>query len=146
MRPLVKYGLIAIALIFLANVFFRDPAPSAPTTQPAAAVESTKTPHAADPQVVAVTVSKQLRAAMRDPDSYKLRHVLYVESTNSVCLDYQAHNGFGGTNQAHAVANTKTLAALTSDEKGFASFWNKGCTRSGVDLTESVIDLEQRMH
>lgn len=38
-----------------------------------------------------------IRGTMRDPDSFKLASMLIVPKTGTVCYEYRAKNGFGGT-------------------------------------------------
>jgi hypothetical protein len=85
----------------------------------------------------AVLFAKQLRASMREPDSFKLDTV-WVTDNGAVCYQYRARNGFGGMNVEQAVMSPK-LQFRTSDQPGFAQLWNRHCAnREGEDRTSDV--------
>ena len=117
----------------------KSPAPS-PTPDPAAlraaAIEKRKNAAAA----FAVVFAKELRASMRDPDSFKLDTVLLVDD-GTVCYQYRARNGFGGMNIEQAVLSPKLLFR-TSEQSGFARLWNRYCAhKTGDDRTYVINQL-----
>jgi hypothetical protein len=85
----------------------------------------------------AVLGAKQLRASMRNPDSFKLGQTLVMDD-GAVCYDYRAQNGFGGMNVGHAVLAPDNK--FKSDESaGFHALWHKECAKkTGEDQTWQV--------
>lgn len=85
----------------------------------------------------AVLAARQLKSAMRNPDSFKLSEALIMEN-GSVCFTYRAQNGFGGMNLGNAVVTAR--GDFRSDESsGFTRLWNKECANKvGYDKTRVV--------
>lgn len=75
---------------------------------------------------MAVVGAKQLKQAMRDPDSFKLESALIMDK-GTICYQYRARNGFNGLNLGRAVWSADRKRFLTSEQTGFASLWNKEC-------------------
>ena len=81
--------------------------------------------------------AKQLRDAMRNPDSFKLTQAL-IMGDGAVCYDYRAQNGFGGMNAEKAVLAPDGRFATTGSD-GFHALWNKECAdKTGLDETWAV--------
>lgn len=81
----------------------------------------------------AVMGAKSLRAAMRNPESFKLASV-HVKTNGAICYTYRAQNGFGGMNLESAV-----LAPGTQHFNQNASAWNASCAhKAGYDKTSEV--------
>ena len=86
---------------------------------------------------LAVLAAKQLKAAMRNPDSFKLSKVITLEDGTS-CFEYRGQNGFGGMNVGQAVVTPKGRL-VTSEGSGFSSVWNRSCAKkTGEDTTWRV--------
>jgi hypothetical protein len=86
---------------------------------------------------LAVAGAKQLMGAMRNPDSFKLSNVLFMDN-GAVCYEYRAHNGFGGMNVGHAVLTEKGIIK-TNEMEGGIKLWNHDCAnKSGYDKTWEV--------
>jgi hypothetical protein len=85
----------------------------------------------------AVAGARQLKASMRNPDSFKLGEIS-VMNDGAVCYDYRAQNGFGGMNVGHAVL-APNGKFKSNDSDGYASLWNKECAnKTGADKTWEV--------
>jgi hypothetical protein len=83
---------------------------------------------------LAVAGAKQVRDAMRNPDSFKLSSVLFTEN-GSVCYEYHAQNGFGGMNAGYAVLTDKGTIK-TNEMDGGTKLWNRQCANKiGFDKT-----------
>jgi hypothetical protein len=86
---------------------------------------------------LAVGAAKQLKDAMRNPDSFKLSNVLFMDD-GAVCFEYRAQNGFGGTNLGRAVLSSKGIIK-TNEMGGGTQLWNRECAnKSGYDNTWEV--------
>jgi hypothetical protein len=85
----------------------------------------------------AVAGAKQLRNAMRNPNSFKLGETLIMDD-GAVCYDYRSQNGFGGMNVGHAVLSPS--GQFKTDElNGFTAMWNKECAKhTGTDKTWEI--------
>jgi hypothetical protein len=89
---------------------------------------------------IALVGAGMLKKGMRDPDSFKLRQVLVMDTTNAVCYDYNARNGFGGYNHGQAVLSPDLKNFKTSEQDGFRQLWNKWCgDKKGTDVTNRLI-------
>ena len=89
-----------------------------------------------DETKIAALGLSELRAAMRNPDSFQLSSIA-VMPKGAVCYEYRAQNGFGGMNVENAVLAGAVLKLHGSD--GFASLWNRQCVgKTGRDITEDV--------
>ena len=87
--------------------------------------------------VVAAEAVKQLRASMRNPDSFKLTKALLMNS-GTVCYEFRSQNGFGGMNSGHAVL-LPTGKFLTDEISGGTALWNKECAGiTGADKTWDI--------
>jgi len=92
--------------------------------------------------VSAVMGAKSLKAAMRDPDSFKLESALLMGNGDAVCYSYRARNGFNGMNVGYAVLVPKTSVLLSSDSQGFTSAWKKSCNgKTGSEVVGNVLQL-----
>ena len=88
----------------------------------------------------AVDGAMRLRAAMRNPDSFKLGMVRVMDD-DSICYGYRAQNGFGGMDVGNAVLTAK--GQFESNEMdGFTSLWHRECVgKTGRDRTSDVISF-----
>jgi hypothetical protein len=87
--------------------------------------------------VRAVAGARQLKASVRNPDSFKLGETL-VMADGAVCYDYRAQNGFGGMNVGQAVL-APSGKFKTNNSDGFTSLWNKECGgKTGTDKTWEI--------
>jgi hypothetical protein len=125
----------AAALIAIASSSSNSTSTPAPTPQ--ATQQATKD----DANLQrAILGARSLRAAMRNPDSFKLASV-HVKDSGSVCYSYRAQNGFGGMNLENAV-----LAPGAPGLNPNASAWNSQCAhKNGVDVTDQVNDFLARV-
>lgn len=80
----------------------------------------------------ALSISKAVRAAARDPDSIQWDTLMVDAEGTTGCLIYRARNGFGGMN----IANV-TIVGGRFDES--AGAWNKNC--AGKNLFDASIGL-----
>jgi hypothetical protein len=81
---------------------------------------------------------KQIREAMRDPDSFQLSKAL-VMLDGSGCIDYRSRNGFGGMNAGRAVVAPDGRIRIEEQGDAFLALWNKECSgKPGRDLTDMV--------
>jgi hypothetical protein len=80
---------------------------------------------------LAVLAVATLKKSLRDPDSLVLNSVRVDDKTNVACIDYRAKNGFGGY-------NSNTIAFVDGVAKTDAAHWNKFCTKSLEDFTDTV--------
>jgi hypothetical protein len=86
---------------------------------------------------LAVGAAKQLKNAMRNPDSFKLSNVLFMDD-GAVCFEYRAQNGFGGTNVRRAVLSPKGIIKTNEMDSG-TQLWKQECAKkSGFDKTWEV--------
>jgi hypothetical protein len=127
-----------------------DAAPAqavASTAPPASSSKSTAETKKADPEekkedsilFVAAIGAKQLKQAMRDPDSFRLESVTVVDASKAICYDYRSRNGFGGMNVGHAAWSGDRKKFLTSEQSGFAALWNRECAnKSGTERLRAV--------
>jgi hypothetical protein len=85
-------------------------------------------------------MAKALRGSMRNPDSFKLASVLFMND-GSVCYTYRAQNGFGGMNAGYAVLSA-TGSFKTEQARGFTRLWSRYCAnQKGYDQTERIEGL-----
>jgi hypothetical protein len=129
--------LMAIGVIWAMNAIQSNPLPEAAKPSPAEVEKSAKD----DANLHrAVRGAQSLRAAMRNPDSFKLASV-HVKTTGAVCYSYRAQNGFGGMNLEYAA-----LAPGSTGLKQNASAWNSQCAHvPGDDQTDYVSDMLVRL-
>ena len=81
--------------------------------------------------------AKQLMDSMRNPSSFKLSNVLFMED-GAVCYEYRAQNGFGGMNVGSAVLSPRGTIK-TNEMEGYRTLWNLECAnKSGYDKTWEV--------
>lgn len=73
----------------------------------------------------ALLAARELHDAMRNPDSFKLTSVLFMDD-GSICYEYRAQNGFGGMNVGRA-ALAANGSFKTNEMNGFAALWNRRC-------------------
>ncbi|MBZ5489744.1 MAG: hypothetical protein LAO76_02290 [Acidobacteriia bacterium] len=86
---------------------------------------------------LAVSGAKQLKNAMRNPDSFKVSNALFMDN-GVVCYEYRAQNGFGGINVGRAVLTAKGMLK-TNEMDGGTKLWNRECAnKSGYDKTWAV--------
>jgi hypothetical protein len=86
---------------------------------------------------LAVSGAKQLKNAMRNPDSFKVSNALFMDN-GVVCYEYRAQNGFGGMNVGRAVLTAKGMLK-TNEIDGGTKLWNRECAnKSGYDKTWEV--------
>jgi hypothetical protein len=84
----------------------------------------------------ALTASIELRARMRDPDSFEIASAL-VLADNTVCIEYRSRNGFGGMDSGNAVYIAPLLASQPGAD--LRELWHKSCAgKSGVELVDDV--------
>ena len=77
----------------------------------------------------------QIKQGARDPDSFKVRSARVSADAKTVCVEYQAKNGFGGMNQGMAVVAGGLITASAS-----VPLWNKHCAEVKLfDLTNYVL-------
>jgi hypothetical protein len=81
-----------------------------------------------------ITALSQVKASMYNPDSFKLRSLLYItpiagEAVGPVCAEYQGTNAFGAIIQQFMVVTPK--GKMSSQPE----VWNRFCTgkRTGVE-------------
>jgi hypothetical protein len=87
----------------------------------------------AEDQYRAVMGAESLRAAMRNPDSFKLKSA-GLTSAGAVCYQYRAQNGFGGMNLEYAVLAPGATSINTN-----LSVWNRQCANKPIhDQTWAV--------
>jgi hypothetical protein len=87
--------------------------------------------------VFAAAGAKNIRNAMRNPDSFKLAQVLMMHD-GAVCYEFRSQNGFGGMNVGHAVLSPSGQLR-TNETSGFGALWNKECAdKTGIDETEQL--------
>ena len=85
----------------------------------------------------AVGGAKQLKEAMRNPDSFKLSNVLFMDD-GAICYEYRSQNGFGGMNVGRAVLTAKGTVK-TNEMDGGTKLWNRECAnKSGYDKTWEI--------
>jgi hypothetical protein len=81
-----------------------------------------------------VLAVRQLRAGMKNPDSFKLEQALRMDD-GSLCLSYRATNSFNAIVPGNAVIADNTIRTSDNRER-FAPVWNKRCAKkSGRDIT-----------
>ncbi len=98
-----------------------------PEAAPASPEEIAKTKR----YVAAVSASKSIRAAMRDPESLKYETLRVNDDASVVCAEYRARNGFGGLNREHIMITDKGSSQEPRD-------WNKHCTKTMHDMLRAV--------
>jgi hypothetical protein len=82
----------------------------------------------------AIAGAESLKAAMRNPASFKLIEVS-VMGNGAVCCGYRAQNGFGGLNVEHALLSPDGFIR-SENASGFTRLWNKHCAgKAGADET-----------
>lgn len=82
----------------------------------------------------AVSIARQIKANMKDPDSFKLTGVT-LTSAGALCFQYRAKNSFNAVVQGFAVVPKQGPSAAGS-EQDVAGPWNKHCAgKSGSDFT-----------
>ena len=84
---------------------------------------------------LAGTVAVKLRAAMRDPESFRLvSAVKMIDGT--VCYEYRSRNGFGGMTVGHATFDESGKVRVPEGADSFPANWNKRCAgKHGEDIT-----------
>lgn len=89
--------------------------------------------------LIATITAKELRSAMRNPDSFVLEEVLMIDGTHNLCFSYRAQNGFGGMNRERAVVDMKSGKTKLQSEGGFEHLWNTHCAgKRGTIITDNV--------
>ena len=88
-------------------------------------------------QSLAGAGAKQLKASMRDPDSFKLVSALKSPFAKAICYTYRSRNGFGGMNVEQAILVEDSNEIFTGDRA--VGHWGKYCGQyiqdTGADLT-----------
>lgn len=80
-----------------------------------------------DPNVTAArSTADSIRAIARDPDSVKIERMLITPDSGTRCVQYQAKNGFGGTNRELVVIFRDRASKDLSD-------WTSHCPDSLKD-------------
>lgn len=78
----------------------------------------------------------QLKAAMRNPDSFKLNKVLLM-ANGDTCFDYRSQNGYSGMSSGRAILINDDI--IIDNAKGFTAKWNKHCAgKSGEDIADGL--------
>lgn len=87
---------------------------------------------------LALVIAKKLKAAMNNPDSFKLQTVMVFDG-GSTCFEYRATNAFNAVMPGKAVFDATAEKILSHTDKGFTKTWNRICTKSnGRDITAAV--------
>lgn len=128
--------LIIVAIAFGTGTSSPPQPPAAPPSPEEAArkaaEEDRKAAEEAEFQTDVVTV-RRVRAAMKNPDSFKLERALRM-ADGTLCLSYRATNSFNAIIPGHAVATKREI--LITGHDGLQARWNARCAKkSGTDVT-----------
>lgn len=106
-----------------------QPAKAEPSPEPTAQQKAKEARYLRD-----VLAIRQLRAGMKNPDSFKLEEVIRM-ADGTLCLTYRATNSFNAVIPGYAVIASNKIN--TSDDRdAFTPIWNRRCAnKSGEDLT-----------
>ena len=136
-KPVGKLGLSIAAFIVI--IMFMSIITTNSTTQTPSQTPEQKAATAKQDAAIqrAANGAVLLKKTMRDPDSFKLESALVIDGTGTVCYEYRAKNGFGGTNAEKAVLSGKRFLNNTMD--GFVKLWNKECAgKSGQEAVTAI--------
>jgi flagellar biosynthesis GTPase FlhF len=116
-------------------------AQEAAAREAAAKAQARKEQQLKEARGMALLGARQLKLAMRDPESFKLRSALLMND-GTVCYNYRAKNSFGAELPGSAVVvkrnNTVELLVKESSQ-GFVAAWNQRCAnKTGEDLTPII--------
>jgi hypothetical protein len=121
---LIIGGFILVAIgssVFSSNSNSAKPAPQKTPQQLAAEAKK----EAAFQRTADIT--RQLKAALRDPESVQWESIRANDDASLVCLQYRARNGFGGMNREVAIVQGNKVSQRAAD-------WNKHCTQPLTDM------------
>lgn len=138
-RGILWFVLIALALVTWITSLISAPPAIAPTTRTENPAPKPRDPDAEkkfQQEMNAGDAVIILKAAARNPDSFKLEKIVAMKD-NVSCLTYRSQNGFGGMNRENALVMGRLLKIESSD--GFRDGWNRYCTHKfGADVTGEV--------
>lgn len=124
LKPWHKWAIAMVSPAWIYVMFFYgdDPPAPLPAYQP---VDYDLRERTAQAQATAI----MLKLSMRDPESFRVNSAMADARGRTVCIQYQARNGFGGMNQAEHI---------TVDGNARAG-WNAWCSGVGMyDMTASL--------
>ena len=83
----------------------------------------------------AIEAVHELKASLRNPDSFALEKVLTNEDGGVICIRYRAQNGFGGMNRALFVATDQSTSSSSRA-------WDRRCAhRSLYNYTDTLPEV-----
>lgn len=74
----------------------------------------------------AYTGSEQIKKSLRDPSSIQFINVIATDES-TICYEFTAKNGFGGTNHSFAVFSKDNITLKTDEIDGYQKLWDLEC-------------------